>query len=170
MDRHPRKKVWVVREGHLVLVSHETKREVLARAAMFTRRYVHQPLAERIELAPDGGPLIKTYPGGTFGGTCGTQLWVDDPDYHLDFLQEPPHNFDVSTQQKWHHNRLVGSPYMARYDDKDLLGFRVACEGRYRHEGACHAGPFRWTCDLTEAQRENIFRRNGQRQERLELV
>lgn len=170
MDRKPRKTIWVVREGHTWISSGEIEEYALIKAAPFVRRYVLPPLAEQVELAPDDRMVIcPPWSGGTWGGGCGSQLWIDDPEYHIDFVQERVYD-NVRTTQMWHHHRFEGNPWQQRYDAKDLLGFRVECEGRHRHDGPHRAGPFVWETKLTPIQEENLFRRNGQRQERLELV
>lgn len=169
MHPKPRTPAYVVRSGSILYVREATRSQAREAAEVACRHWALSPVIEPIEVAPDGLFVITSpWAGGTWGGRCGSTCWIDDPDYRLDFRQD--RSFYQKTQA-WHHYRLVGSKNQVRYDDRDLLGFRVECEQPHHHEGECTAEPFRWPgATPTEWEIENRFRYTGQLQTNLVLA
>lgn len=133
---------------------------------------VHAPenvIVEFLLLAPDGRE-VNGFPmaGGTWGGRCGASFWVDDPEYHINFVQESC--IDFRTIQIQHRHRVLeDTKYILRGSAKDLGGFRVQCLEPYRHDGPCRAGVWTWRAKWTEAMEINIARRQGSFQRKLAL-
>lgn len=171
MRPKPRSAVYVVRTSPTLPEFHaDTRSEAKKKAKAWCTSWAHPPVIEAIEIAPDGhyvieGPII----GGDWGRRCGSTCWIDDPDYRMSFIQEPPIRYEKT--QRWHANRRSGTPWMSRHDEDALHGFRVICEQQMGHEGDCTAGVFSWPGSaLTEEIIENRFRRTGKHQAQLELA
>lgn len=103
--------------------------------ASYRKRRARIKLAD---LAPDGDLRITPpWPGGTWGGQCGSTQWLDDPGFLVPqdrrYLAADRHN----TIRAWYANSRGGSQAWRGGPPEDYPGYRVGCERGHRHLGPC---------------------------------
>lgn len=154
---------WDLYDGTAYLCSGKTKAEAEASARIWAKGWVEEPVLVRTEVTADGNPRI-CFPvaGGTWGGLCGSSFWIDDPDGHIAYVQEP-RAFDVISGQRQHLNWVSSSPYYPERKPERVWawGFRVVCLQPHRHEGRCSEGPWSWTWRDDPRYLSNLGRRTG---------
>jgi len=151
-------RIYALRQGHLLIATDPDPYVVRTKARPWTKRWTGRPAFEELEQAPDGALCtVPPCPGGTWGGHCGSSLWIDDPEFAIAFEQERRYAPDgIYTSQRHHiHYGERTNPYFQDFT-KAKRGFRVGCELAHRHLGPCRAGEWEWTHELTDAQLHNL--------------
>ena len=155
---------WEVWDGTCHLTSGRTEAEALRSAKFWTDRWAERPVAILSTRMPDGGGRVNfPWAGGTWGGQCGSSIWIDDPEGHISYLQDGWPGHERSTQAQ-HANWVDGSEwFLERKPDRVWAwGVRVVCLEPTRHEGSCHEGPWRWTWRDDLRYRSNLHKQTGQ--------
>lgn len=138
-------------EGSTVLVKASTAEEVIAKATPY-RSHTSARIV-RVPVNYDGRAVgLPAAPGGTWGGRCGSALWIHDVDRHFQrtfqtlraldpslWSIQPGHldNHRCLTSQAWWINGVAD-----RHPEID--GFWVECRHPYRHLGNCEALGREW--------------------------
>lgn len=129
-----RKTVWYAFLGTTPMVSADTEAACRKAWETYGRIYKEAPRILAITLAPDGHfPLTTPWAGGTWGGGCGSSMWLDDPGFFPE-----RRDFDYGTVQAWYENSRSKDPTMRERFPTPTPGYRVSCQGRFRHLGKCH--------------------------------
>lgn len=120
-----------------------TKQDGLTKLAALRERYAQRldvPVLLAVTLMPDGNArTTEPIPGGTWGGCCGSTIWVDpDSEGFLPALrQEAKYVRDRGVEQT--QRAYAAGPEHPKY----LHGYRLACEHPFRdHPHRCGAVVF----------------------------
>lgn len=121
---------------------------------LLTSPWVQRPEDHIIgeHIAPDGQPVITwCWPGGTWGGLCGSTRWVVD---HEDTVRTPLRvlmglggNAEIQQHTSGHevgHSQAWWVRGLRTREGHGWDGFRVECREKYRHEGPCRVEHWPW--------------------------
>lgn len=105
------------------------------------------------QVAPDGKPVLTpNWPGGTWGGKCGSTVWmIDDTDLSPARFLNALGNRRIDPCEVLGLNSHPSDDHSAAWwvngsrGPKDGWdGFRTHCDQTYRHDGPCRNGRYVW--------------------------
>lgn len=145
--------IYMVFRGSLALYADDNFSLISEKAGRWSKDWLQTPLISTVTIAPDERPVTTPgWPGGTWRGTCGATLWVDDPERNIIHLQELVSNDHVRSTQRRHRS------------GHSFGGFRVECQLRHRHDGECRESNWHWAWAHRSDAMENVARCTGVQQ------